>query len=171
MLATTTGTRSPFEGLYHPAVMPEYVAKVREVHKSILKFATLDPELPTWSEIRKGLRRRKWDLGGPMQAYAKPTGKERSMVYNEQSQKWEKAPVPEKAPTPEKGEPEETKRSSVQLKRGPEAGVDEPKAKKGSVASTKEPTKAIELKSASEVAKECCGRNQGCRKGRGDFQS
>ena len=45
-------------------------------------------------------------------------------------------------------------RSSAQLKRGPEASVDEPKAKKGSVASTKEPTKGIELKSASEVAKE-----------------
>ena len=93
-----------------------------------------------------------------MQAYAKPTGKERSMVYDEQSQKWAKAPVPERAPTPEKGEPEETKRSSVQLKRGPEAGVDEPKAKKGSVASTKEQTKAIELKSASEVAKESAAK-------------
>ena len=99
-------------GLYDPAVMPEYVAKVREVHKSILRCATLDPELPTWSEVRKGLQSSKWDLEGPMQAYAKPTGKERSMVYNEQSQQWEKAPVPEKAPIPEQGESEEAKKSS-----------------------------------------------------------
>ena len=66
----------------------------------------------------------------------------------------EERAVPEKTPVPEQGEPEETKRSSVQLKRGPEVGVDEPKAKKGSVASTKEPPKGIELKPASEVAKE-----------------
>ena len=42
----------------------------------------------------------------------------------------------------------------MQLKRGPEASVDEPKTKKGSMASTKEPPKGIELKSASEVAQE-----------------
>ena len=47
-------------GLYDPAVMPGYVAKVREVHKGILRYATLDPELPTWTEIRKGLKRNKW---------------------------------------------------------------------------------------------------------------
>ena len=106
-----------------------------------------------------------------MQAYAKPTGKEKSMVYNEQSLVWEKAQVSEKAPVPEKGEPEEVKKSSVQLKRGPEAGVDEPKAKKGSVSSTKDPPKGIELKPASEVVKETAEEeDQGCREGRGNFQ-
>ena len=67
-----------------------------------------------WQEIRKRLKNNDWDvgLGKPMQAYARPTGKERSMAYNEESQKWD----------------EEKKKSSVHLKRGPGTAVDEPKA-------------------------------------------
>ena len=146
------------QGLSDPAIMPEYVAQVREAHSDsgILKYATLDPELPTWSAIRKELSKGSWDLGGPTQAYSKPTGKEKSMVYNEQSQKWEKAPGPAKPPVPEKGEVEEKekdKEKAVHLKRRSETEADEPKAKKGSVASAKEQVKTVELKPASEVSK------------------
>ena len=62
--------------------------------------------------------------------------------------------MPEKAPVPTMGELEEEKKSSVQLKRGPGTAVDEPKAKKGGVSSSREPTREVELKPASEVAKE-----------------
>ena len=142
------------EGLSDPACLSMWPRSVRSI-KTILKYATLDPELLTWSVIRKRLIKKRWDLGGPMQAYAKPTGKEKSMVYNEQSQRWEKAPVPEKPSVPEKGEPEEKEieKAAVHLKRRSETETDEPKAKTGSVASTKEQPKAVELKPASEVSK------------------
>ena len=80
-------------------------------------------------------------MGQARQAYARPTGKERSMVYNEESQKWEVAPIPEK------GAPSEEKNwSSVHLKRGPGTAVSEPKAKTGSVSATQDPAKGVELK-------------------------
>ena len=132
-------------GLSDPAIMPEYVAQVRDTRASIISYATLEPELPTWTETRKRLSANDWDVGKPMQAYTRPTGKEKSMVCNEESQKWEEAPVPEK------GAPEEEKRTSVHLKRGPGMAVDEPKAKKGSVSTTQDPAK---MKSASEVEME-----------------
>ena len=144
------------KGLSDPAIMPEYVAQVREAHRGILRYATLDPELPTWSVIRKELAKKQWDLGGPTQAYSKPTGREKSMVYNERSQKWEKAPVPTKPPVPEKTESEEKEKNkekaAVHLKRRSETEAGEPKAKKGSVAGG--------LQGATG------GRCQGCRKGR-----
>ena len=110
--------------------------------------------MPPWiRSCQPGQRRQRlsandWDVGKPMQAYARPTGKEKSTVYNEESQKWEEAPVPEK------GAPEEEKRSSVHLKMGPGMAVDGPRAKKGSMSSTRDPAKGVELKSASEVEME-----------------
>ena len=56
------------KGLSDPAIMPEYVNQVRKAHEGILSFATLDPELPKWSVIRKELASQHWDLGGPTQA-------------------------------------------------------------------------------------------------------
>ena len=67
------------------------VRQVRENHYAILRYATLDPELPRWAFLRKGLADHKWDLVGPMtQAYSRPTGREKSMVYNDQTQQWER---------------------------------------------------------------------------------
>ena len=131
-----------------------HVAQIREKHQESLRWATLDPQLPTWTEIRKGMRRTRWDLGTPLQAYSKPTGKEKSMVFDEQSEKWIPAPVQPKTSGPEKGESKDGEKAAVHLKRRSEIGADEPKAKKGSVASTKEQSKAVELKQASEAAKE-----------------
>ena len=164
------------KGLCDPAITPEYVAQIREKHQESLRWATLDPQLPTWTEIRKGMRRTtRWDLGTPLQAYSKPTGKEKSMVFDEQSEKWIPAPVQPKISVSEKGEskegekaavhlkrrsetgadePKEGEKAAVHLKRRSETGADEPKAKKGSIASTKEQSKAVELKRASEVAGE-----------------
>ena len=117
------------QGLSDPATMPEYVRQVREVHCGILRYATVDPELPRWSFIRKGLSSQDWDLGGPTQAYSRPTGREKSMVYNDQTSKWEKAPEPEKLPEPGKGETTEKEANvdtAVQLKRRSETETDEP---------------------------------------------
>ena len=144
------------QGLSDPAVMPEYVHQVREAHCGILRYATLEPELPKWSVVRRGLSSQHWDLGGPTQAYSKPTGREKSMVYNDQASKWEKAPVPEKLPEPEKGKSAEKEKNvdkAAQLKRRSETETDEPKAKKGSIANATGKVKTIELKPASEVSK------------------
>ena len=68
------------------------------------------------------------------------------MVYNDQSDKWEKVPPPEKSHEPEKGkvaEKEEITEKTVHLKRRSETETDEPQAKKGSLASTKEQTNRI----------------------------
>ena len=82
------------QGLTDPAIMPEYVRQVREIHYAILRYATLDPELPRWAFLRKGLETQKWDLAGITQAYSRPTGREKSLVYNDQTLKWERAPEP-----------------------------------------------------------------------------
>ena len=50
------------QGLTDPAIMPEYVRQVRETHCAILRYATVDPELPRWAFIRKGLSEQHWDL-------------------------------------------------------------------------------------------------------------
>ena len=143
------------QGLTDPAIMPEYVRQVREVHCGILRYATVDPELPRWSFIRKGLSEQHWDLAGPTQAYSRPTGREKSMVYNDQTSKWEKAPEPVKLPEPGKGEFTEKEAKAdkaVQLKRRSETEGDEPKAKKGGIAGGPEKAKPVELKLASEVS-------------------
>ena len=67
--------------LSDPAIMPEYVAHVTEIHARNLVCAELDPELPKWEEIRNRLKANKWDVGSDMQAYARPTGNERSMIF------------------------------------------------------------------------------------------
>ena len=73
---------------------------------------------------------------------------------------------------PKKGDPEEEKKSSVQLKRGPGTAGDEPKAKKGSMSSSREPVKGIELKSASEVAMEDVEKDtQTAEKAKGSSES
>ena len=112
----------------------------------ILRYATLDPELPRWAFLRKGLADQKWDLAGPLQANSRPTGREKSMVFNDQEQKWEKAPDPGKGETTQK---EEKTDKAVQLKRRSDTEGDEPKAKKGGIASGMEKVKPVELRPAS----------------------
>ena len=149
------------QGLSDPAIMPEYVRQVREAHCGILRYATLEPELPRWSFVRKGLSSQHWDLGGPTQAYSRPTGREESMVYNDQSLRWEKVPVPERLPEPEKGpsvEKEEHADKAVQLKRRSETETEEPKAKKGGVTGAAEKVKTIELKPASKASQASRGK-------------
>ena len=61
----------------------------------------------------------------------------------------EKAPEPEKLPEPGKGETAEKEANvdpAVQLKRRSETVTDEPKAKKGGIASATEKVKPIDLK-------------------------
>ena len=136
--------------------VPEYVRQVRENHIAILRFATLDPELPRWAFLRKGLSDKKWDLLDPLtQAYSRPTGRERSMVYNDQTQQWEKAPEPVEVPAPGKGESTEKQEKTekvVQLKRRSETEGEEPQAKKGSITSGSEVVKPVELKPATSVS-------------------
>ena len=51
------------QGLTDPAIMPEYVRQVRENHCAILRYATLDPELPRWGfSPGRGLRTRSGTL-------------------------------------------------------------------------------------------------------------
>ena len=144
------------QGLTDPAIMPEYVRQVRENHSAILRHATLEPELPRWAFLRKGLFDRKGDLVGPLtQAYSRPTGREESMIYNDQSQQWEKAPEPVDLPAPGKGdstEKQEKTEKAVQLKRRSETEGEEPQAKKGSIASGSERVKPVELKPATDVS-------------------
>ena len=144
------------KGLVDPAIMPEYVRLLRENHCAILRYATLDPELPRWAFLWKGYVAQKWDLAGETQAYSRPTGREKAMICNEQTLKWEKAPEPVNLPDPGKGESTEKEAKpdkTVQLKRRSETEGDEPKAKKGGIASEKEKAKPLELKPASEVSK------------------
>ena len=144
------------KGLSDPAIMPEYVRQVRQNHMAILRYATLDPELPRWAFLRKGLSSQKWDLVGPLtQAYSRPTGREKSMIYNDQTQKWEKAPEPVDVPAPGKGDStqkQEKAEKAVQLKRRSETEGEEPQAKKGSIASGSENVKPVELKPATSVS-------------------
>ena len=141
-------------GLSDPAIMPEYVRQVRENHIAILRFATLEPELPRWAFLRKGLFDRKGDLLDPLtQAYSRPTGKEKSMVFNDQTQRWEPEPVEEL--TPGKGEStekQETSEKAVKLKRRSETEGEEPQAKKGSITGGLEVAKPVELKPATSVS-------------------
>ena len=121
-----------------------------------LRYATLDPELPRWAFLRKGLADQKWDLAGLTQAYSRPTGREKAMIYNEQSLKWERAPEPVNLPDPGKGESTEKEAKadkSVQQKRRSETEGEEPKAKKGGIAKDSGKAKPVELKTASEVSK------------------
>ena len=143
-------------GLMDPAIMPEYARQVRENHIAILRFATLEPELPRWAFLRKGLSDKKWDLLDPLtQAYSRSTGREKSMVYNDQTQQWEKAPEPVEVPAPGKGESTEKQGKTemvVQLKRRSETEGEEPQAKKGSITSGSEVVKPVELKPATSVS-------------------
>ena len=52
------------QALTDPAIMPEYVRQVRENHCAILRYATLEPELPRWAFLQKGIFDRKGDLVG-----------------------------------------------------------------------------------------------------------
>ena len=143
-------------GLMDPAIMPEYVRQVRENHIAILRYATLDPELPRWAFLRKGPSDKKWDLLGPLtQAYSRPTGREKSMVFNDQTQQWEKAPEPVGTPAPGKEESTEKQEKTekvAKLKRRSETEGEEPQAKKGSITSGSEVVKPVELKPATSVS-------------------
>ena len=81
--------------------MPEYVAQIREIHREILRYATLEPELPTWSVIRKGIAVSEMGKGS--------SARETSGT--------------------EKGASEEKEKAAVHLKRRSETEADEPKAK------------------------------------------
>ena len=80
------------------------------------------------------------------------------MVYNDQTQQWERAPETADIPDPGKGESTEKQErqekagKAVQLKRRSETEGEEPKAKKGSIASGSEKVKPVELKPATEVS-------------------
>ena len=142
------------KGLTDPAIMPEYVRQVRENHIAILRYATLEPEIPRWAFLRKGLRDRKGDLLDSLtQAYSRPTGRERSMIFNDQTQQWEPEPIVD--PAPGKGEPTEKPEKTekgAKLKRRSEVEGEEPQAKKGSIASGTEVVRPVELKPATSVS-------------------
>ena len=142
------------KGLSDPAIMPEYVRQVRENHIAILRYATLEPELPRWAFLRKGFRDRKGDLlDSWAQAYSRPTGRERSMIFNDQTQRWEPEPVKDPAPgRGESTEKQEKTEKGVQLKRRSDVEGEEPQAKKGSIASGSEFGKPVELKPATSVS-------------------
>ena len=77
------------------------------------------------------------------------------MIYNDQTQQWEKAPESVDTPAPGKGEStekQEKTEKAVQLKRRSETEGEEPQAKKGSMASGSEAVKAVELKPATSVS-------------------
>ena len=88
-------------GLIDPSVMPGYVAFAKHKHEQTLRWTGLDPELPKWSEVSGWFENGDWDLGKDMQAYARPDGAERSMIYDAESKTWnarprEPQPVPKK---------------------------------------------------------------------------
>ena len=146
------------QGLTDPAIMPEYVRQVRENHCAIIAICHAGSRASQMGFSPEGACG-KWDLVGPMtQAYSRPTGREKSMVYNDQTQRWEKAPEPVDLPAPGKGESAEKQEKqekvekAVQLKRRSETEGEEPKAKKGSIASGSEKVKPVELKPATEVS-------------------
>ena len=99
--------------------MPGYVAVAKHKHEQSLRWTGLEPELPKWSEVSGWFENRDWDLGRDMQAYARPDGAERSMVYDAESKTWnarpsEPQPVPKKKakgkpPPKKKDEKEEAK--------------------------------------------------------------
>ena len=88
-------------GLTDPSVMPGYVAVAKYKHERSLWWTGLDPELPKWSEVSGWFENREWDLGRDMQAYARPDGAERSMVYDAEAKTWNARPK-EPQPVPKK---------------------------------------------------------------------
>ena len=115
-------------GLTDPSVRPGYVAVAKHKHEQSLRWTGLEPELPKWSEVSGWFENWDWDLGKDMQAYARPDGAERSMVYDAESKTWnarprELQPVPKKKakgkPLPKrKAEKKEVARPKRKLKHG-----------------------------------------------------
>ena len=75
-------------GLTDPAVMPGYVAITKWRHEQTMKWTDLNPQLPEWSQVAKHFMENDWDLGKEMQAFARPIGTERTMVYKADTRMW-----------------------------------------------------------------------------------
>ena len=91
------GLTNAHHGLCDPAVMPAYVTQVAKAHGQFMTWARLDPELPSWDDVRFALQGVKWDVGHERQAaYARPDGTERTLAYNSDTCKWEPKPNPDK---------------------------------------------------------------------------
>ena len=88
-------------GLTDPAVMPGYVAITKWRHEQTLKWTDLSPQLPEWSQVAEWFTDHNWDLGMDMQAFARPMGTERTMVYKADTRMWIPRPR-EPQPAPKK---------------------------------------------------------------------
>ena len=88
-------------GLTDPAVMPGYVAITKWRHEQTLKWTDLNPQLPEWSQVAKWFADDNWDLGKDMQAFARPIGTERTMIYKADTRMWVPRPR-EPQPAPKK---------------------------------------------------------------------
>ena len=88
-------------GLTDPAVMPGYVAITKWRHEQTMKWTDLNPQLPEWSQVARYFTENDWDLGKEMQAFARPTGTERTMVYKADTRMWVPRPR-EPQPAPKK---------------------------------------------------------------------
>ena len=88
-------------GLTDPAVMPGYVAITKWRHEQTMKWTDLNPQLPEWSQVARYFTENNWDLGKEMQAFARPTGTERTMVYKADTRMWVPRPR-EPQPAPKK---------------------------------------------------------------------
>ena len=109
-------------GLTDPAVMPGYVAVAKWKHEMSLAWTVLNPSLPEWSEVAGWFENRNWDVGMDMQAFARPDGAERTMVYNADARGWvprprEPQPTPKKKSKPTVQPKEEKKGDSSRKKR------------------------------------------------------
>ena len=114
-------------GLTDPAVMPGYVAITKWRHGQTLKWTDLNPQLPEWSQVAKWFTDNNWDLGLDMQAFARPIGTERAMVYKADSRMWVRRPR-EPQPAPKKKGKAKAKTKAKPSK--PEKEEKEPSAKK-----------------------------------------
>ena len=126
-------------GLCDPAMMPDYVSKITQAHASSM-WARVDPDLPSWDDVRYFLRAVKWDVGHEMQACARPDGSERTLANNRDTCKWEPRPNPDKG---QSSSAKQTK-SNVKLKRGPGAVPDEPSQRRAFLSNPR-PSRALLL--------------------------
>ena len=138
------------KGLSDPAIMPEYVRQVRENHIAILRFATVEPALPTrrgsptgreiywtlWHRHTQGLRARR-------SQWSSMTRRRNGSLNLSKSRPLERESLLRSREKTEKG---------AKLKRRSETEGEEPQAKKGSITSGSEVVKPVELKPATSVS-------------------
>ena len=120
-------------GLTDPAVMPGYVAVAKWRHDNTLAWTGLNPALPEWSMVAGWFENRNWDLGKDMQAFARPDGAERTMVYSADARGWvprqrEPQPVPKKT-AKSAAKPKEEKKEDSPKKRRRRPATTEPDEK------------------------------------------